>query len=601
MESLKRFGDGVFEAVFNNAKDAFIVLREDGILLDANERALEFLGSDPDIINKKFTNPGILQEDSIRAIDDLIQQVETSVEDQVEVRFRDGRTAWARFYLTRVQEGKDYLIILMITDITILMGNGESGRNTHRGYRMVVENLHEGLGIMDRNDNFLYANPALAELLGHSQEKLAGMNIADIVPDEEVRIIRELTERRKSGSSEKTETTIIRSDGEMRKILFSGTPWFDDAGSYRGYAALFLDITENKLTEKALKESEEKYRATVEQSAENIYIYDIETRKIVESNMALQKLLGYSAVEMKGLRANDFVAHSDLDISEKIESVLSRGQAMIGERTYKRKDGTLVDVEVSASRINRGERKMLCVVSRDITERKKHQQSLVEERNRAEFYLDLLAHDMGNILHGIKSGLDALELVKGDRKKEDETLTLVHSLADRSTKLAKDVTKLSRIREQPKVIREINLKGIIGKSLEMALEGFPDADPEVHLNVDDDLVLEAEEIIEEAFYNLFHNSLKVQENCRPFIGVDATQTTNAIEIEVWDHGGGMSSKMNEELFSRYSNPIKKMHAGIGMTIVHMVVRRYGGSIDVSDRVENNEVVGSTFTLKFPRV
>lgn len=600
MESLKRFGDGVFEVVFNNAKDVLLILRDDGILLEANKKAIEFMGPEPDIINKKFPNIETFHEDSNRALEDLLQKVENRVEDQVELRFRDGRTAWARVSMTRVQEGEDHFIILMITDITILMGNGKSDRNTHRGYRMVVENLHEGLGIMDRNDNFLYANPALTELLGYNQEKLAGMNIADIVPDEEIRIISELTERRKSGSSEKTETTIIRSDGKMRRILFSGTPWFDDTGSYRGYAALFLDITENKLTEKALKESEEKYRATVEQSAENIYIYDIETRQIVESNLALQNLLGYSGEEMKGLKASDFVAHSELDISEKIETVLSKGQAMVGERTYRRKDGTLVDVEVSASRINRGERKMLCVVSRDITERKKHQQSLIEERNRAEFYLDLLAHDMGNILHGIKSGLDALELVKGDRKREDATLRLVHSLADRSTKLAKDVTKLSRIREEPKDTKKIHLKDLIERSLDMARDGFPDVEPDVRLNIDDDMVLEAEEIVEEAFYNLFHNSIKVQENGKPFIGVDATQSEEATEIRVWDHGGGMSSKMKEMLFQRYSNPVKKIHTGIGMTIVHMAVRRYGGSIDVSDRVENNEVVGSTFTLKFPR-
>ncbi len=600
MESLKRFGDGVFEVVFNNAKDVLLILREDGILLEANNKAIEFMGPEPDIINKKFPHIETFHEDSNRAIEDLLQKVENRVEDQVELRFRDSRTAWARVSMTRVQEGEYHFIILMITDITILMGNGKSDRNTHRGYRMVVENLHEGLGIMDRNDNFLYANPALTELLGYNQEKLAGMNIADIVPDEEIRIISELTERRKSGSSEKTETTIIRSDGKMRRILFSGTPWFDDTWSYRGYAALFLDITENKLTEKALKESEEKYRATVEQSAENIYIYDIETREIVESNMALQNLLGYSGEEMKGLKASDFVAHSELDISEKIETVLSKGQAMVGERTYRRKDGTLVDVEVSASRINRGERKMLCVVSRDITERKKHQQSLIEERNRAEFYLDLLAHDMGNILHGIKSGLDALEVVKGDRKREDATLRLVHSLADRSTKLAKDVTKLSRIREEPKDTKKIHLKDLIERSLDMARDGFPDVEPDVRLNIDDDMVLEAEEIVEEAFYNLFHNSIKAQENGKPFIGVDATQSEEATEIRVWDHGGGMSSKMKEMLFQRYSNPVKKIHTGIGMTIVHMAVRRYGGSIDVSDRVENNEVVGSTFTLKFPR-
>jgi PAS domain S-box-containing protein len=114
----------------------------------------------------------------------------------------------------------------------------------------------------------------------------------------------------------------------------------------------------------------------VEQSAENIFLIDVVTRRIIETNPAFQKLLGYSAEEMLHLTGYDIIAHPRPDIDNKIDRIKAKKRVFLGERKYRRKNGSLVDVEASVSLVEFGGRSVMCVVSRDITERKAAEQRL---------------------------------------------------------------------------------------------------------------------------------------------------------------------------------------------------------------------------------
>ena len=141
-------------------------------------------------------------------------------------------------------------------------------------------------------------------------------------------------------------------------------------------------MTNHKQSEKALRESEEIYRAVVDQSSDCIFLVDVETRKIIRPNARLAKLLGYSNEELEELTVYDFIAHSKDDIDNKINSVLAEHQQYIGERRYRKKDGTFADVEVSVYTVILADKAVLCVVSRDITERKLSETALRESEER---------------------------------------------------------------------------------------------------------------------------------------------------------------------------------------------------------------------------
>ncbi len=136
---------------------------------------------------------------------------------------------------------------------------------------------------------------------------------------------------------------------------------------------------ERRRSEAALRQSEELYRAVVEQSSECIFLVDARSKRLVEANDAFRELLGYAPEELREMTLYDFVAHDRASVDENTRLVAQEGRQDIGGR-YRRKDGTLVYVEVRANTLLLGGREVMCYVSRDVTERK-----LAEQRRDAQY------------------------------------------------------------------------------------------------------------------------------------------------------------------------------------------------------------------------
>ncbi|HAZ45963.1 MAG TPA: histidine kinase [Cyanobacteria bacterium UBA11369] len=122
-------------------------------------------------------------------------------------------------------------------------------------------------------------------------------------------------------------------------------------------------------------ESEQRYRAVIEQSSEGIFLFDAQTGRILEANTAFRQLLGYSD-DILSLTIYDFIASDRESIHHNIQRILAEQHLLIGERCYRRRDGCLLEVEVSASLILSGGEQVLCAVVRDITSRKQVEQAL---------------------------------------------------------------------------------------------------------------------------------------------------------------------------------------------------------------------------------
>ena len=133
---------------------------------------------------------------------------------------------------------------------------------------------------------------------------------------------------------------------------------------------------------------EERYRAVVEQAAEGILLVDVSTKRVLDANTTYQGLLGYSPEEMPYLTLYDLVPYSREDTDSYVGSLLDQGRYVSGGREHRRKDGSLIDVEVSANVIFDAGREVICMVVRDISERKR-----TEEELRYHAYLLENVHD----------------------------------------------------------------------------------------------------------------------------------------------------------------------------------------------------------------
>ena len=169
--------------------------------------------------------------------------------------------------------------------------------------------------------------------------------------------------------------TVGIEDGVERWVSARGQAFFDEGRRAVRFTGTVLDITERKRAEEALRQSELLYRTVMKQATENIFLIDTETRGIVEFNPAFREALGYPEEELRRMTLYDIVAADRKSIDANIQRVLEQNNTFVGERKYRRKDGSLMDFEVSASVILRNGRKTLCVVAHDVTERKKNEEA----------------------------------------------------------------------------------------------------------------------------------------------------------------------------------------------------------------------------------
>lgn len=135
-----------------------------------------------------------------------------------------------------------------------------------------------------------------------------------------------------------------------------------------------------------LTRSERRYHAIMRQAIEGIYLVDLETKRIIESNTAMTAMLGYSEGEIDGMPIVDLVADDPERINERLTQLLNAqpntplsGTGLRGERQYRRKDGAIIDVFASASTIAYGDRVVACTVVHDITLRKRNERLLLEK------------------------------------------------------------------------------------------------------------------------------------------------------------------------------------------------------------------------------
>jgi len=125
-------------------------------------------------------------------------------------------------------------------------------------YRLVVETVGEGIGMVSADEEFLIVNPAAERIFGVGRGELKGKKLRDLLSPEQYALIVNQTSLRKAGQSSSYEFELTRPDGIKRNIDITAVPQFDDHKNFIGTHGIFRDITETKLSDLALKESEKK-------------------------------------------------------------------------------------------------------------------------------------------------------------------------------------------------------------------------------------------------------------------------------------------------------------------------------------------------------
>jgi PAS domain S-box-containing protein len=155
---------------------------------------------------------------------------------------------------------------------------------------------------------------------------------------------------------------------------------------------LRTEMADRERAQSIVQESEVRYRALMEHSAEAIFMYETDTKCITEANPAFLRLLGYSLDEVLDLTLYDVVAHEQTTVDTNIQLLLDKQVVSLGERQWRRKDGTTIDVEVTLGKISGNGKGVAFSVARNITDRKQAEQALRENEIFLRQVIDLVPH-----------------------------------------------------------------------------------------------------------------------------------------------------------------------------------------------------------------
>ena len=187
------------------------------------------------------------------------------------------------------------------------------------------------------------------------------------------------------------ECRMRRADGVYRWWLIRGASLHDASGKVINWFGTCTDVDDIKHTEDALRQSEERFRKTLEEAPIGIALVALDGR-FVRVNRALSELVGYTPAELTQLTFHDITHPDDLDLDVKLAARLARGEIprYTLDKRYLRKDGTAVDIELNASVLRDRDGAPLYYIAQieDVTERKQAEAALRESERRLTLALD---------------------------------------------------------------------------------------------------------------------------------------------------------------------------------------------------------------------
>jgi PAS domain S-box-containing protein len=425
-EQKQRESEQRFRQLFEQSVDALFVYDEIGHIVDCNSQACRLLGySREELLGLSVQDVSL----------DILTEERSSKE-------RGGGTPWQRAlagepgmfsfstegegvrkegtaFAAEVRVGSvDYagrrMILASVRDITERRRTEEALWQSERRFRAIFERASTGIVQIGLDGELIRFNDRFCEILGYTREELPTVEFRDILVPEDLERGAERSARSMLGEEGRNYSEgklIRRKDGSWAWIHLTVSLIYSSNGP-EYFAAVIEDITERKKAEKALTRSEILYRTVVEQTTENIFLVDLKSKRILEANAALQHSLGYGPEELYDMTLYDIVAHDRESIDENTKRIAAEGHYFVGERSYRRKDGTLVDVEVSAGTVPYEGRDAMAVVAHNIAERKK-----AEENLRRSLSVLLALREAGQVLGSTLSSEEIvvrlLEIMRG--------------------------------------------------------------------------------------------------------------------------------------------------------------------------------------------
>ena len=487
-----------------------------------------------------------------------------------------------------------YLINSVAERLGMVIERGRAEKalvSSERRYRSFVQSFR-GIAYLAAADWVpVFFHGAVTEITGYSEDDfIAGRPRWDrVIHPDDLALIQERDNHRllnEPGFSMLREYRIIRKDGETRWLSDFIQNWTDESGRLF-LSGVLMDITGRKQTEEALRESEEKYRNIIENIEDGYFRIDPEDRIEMASPSAI-RMLGYSSMaEMVGIPVQSLWK----DHGKRTEFLeimrTTDGAVRDWETEFVKKDGSALWVSISAHlrQDERGEYRGTEGIVRDISERKRMEESLVMANRKLHLLSSITRHDIKNQLLALggyidlsKTSIERPETLREFFAKEERIAKAI----DRQISFTKDYEDLgvkSPVWQDAWAVATSAAAPLPLQNTRYLLDLPP-------------VEIFADPLFEKVFYNLVDNSLHYAGPKMTTIRITAQQAGDRLEIIYEDDGEGISPADKKRLFTKGFGK----HTGLGLFLSREILGITGITIAESGEPGN----GVRFVITVPK-
>jgi two-component system cell cycle sensor histidine kinase/response regulator CckA len=385
-EALRR-SEEQFRTIFDNVGDGVAIYEPEGRLIEVNRALCERLGYSREEMLTMTIGSVIVPEMAVLLPERIAKVMQGGVWsfDTAYVR-RDGTSIPIEAVVRQIEFRGRPAILSVQRDISERKRAEEAAREQARFLQQLVDAIPIPINAKDVVGRYTLCNAAFAARAGIDPARVVGKTAAELgITEADLHRTRDQTTLR-DGTIQSYEADMQRADGTAVRELFTKAPIRAEDGTVTGTVSAALDITARHQAEQALRASEEQFRTIFDSIGDAVAIVGLDGRFLQVNRLACESL-GYSHDEMLAMSLPDIDApDTAVRIPANIERIMGEGSAVF-ETTQVRRDGSRIPVEVAARKIDFRGQPAILAVHRDITERKRAEETIrrSEERFRALF------------------------------------------------------------------------------------------------------------------------------------------------------------------------------------------------------------------------
>ncbi len=510
-------------------------------------------------------------------------------------------------------------IVQVEHDITPTVTAANRVRESEQRFRDVSDAVGEYIWELDMEDRFIFVTDRVRDVLGYEPEEMIGKTPVEFMPeDERVRVRAFFADREPRIGFRDLEHTSLRKDGKLIWQTVGGVPVVDSNGSIIGSRGVCQDITQRKVFELALRESEARLRAVMDSVIDAIFTVDRDG-KIESTNREAEVLFRCSHTDLEGTLIRQHVPDiASISKGGDGEVENPAGAGRVGEGAGEAEalcvDGTRFPIDLWVGEISIDEEKKFIVVARDVSERKRAEKELEATRNQYHHQEKMagighlaagILHEVGNPIAAISGALQEIR-AQQDRAPEcadtcpihDESYRHLQMIEDQTDRLANITHEIADFASPQARERELlDLNGLIRNTMSLMRYDRRWRGLDLRLDLSQELpaITGVADQLTQILMNLLLNAADATmevESRDSVVTIRSRMAGEQVVVSVTDNGCGMDIEaVASARDAFYTTKLPGKGTGLGLSLCDSIVNAHHGLMEIES------ILGEGATVK----